>query len=486
MNEDNVIEFIRKQYCGRLDLHSTFIQSNYSNVFYAARKFFGSWGEAIEAAGINYNKVKKKGWIKPFIGEDGVLYVSITENLVANELYKLKKSKKIVEYIPRIEMTFGEKWICDFSIELLNGAELFLDISDLGGNEKKLNQFQEKLDFYNQVKVLYSNVSSPSDIVNIVEKFTNWYTIPIKDSLITSHENPDGDALASSISLYKYLESKGKRVALRFSGKIPRNLEWMIGECNIARKVPNWVENIIVLDCAPDSDRIGWDIPSNISIYNIDHHTSRINDNDPDNNIHVIDACSTASILFNYFGIKEDILVVGVYTDTFFTKKIMEVFNFLSKINIDEEKINHYISAINANPDKKLWKLLNESNVHRCRNGFIIVETSEEMPDVIESFMQILLKMSESVCLIYGNENNVKLRTSNNILDVSILAKEYSGGGHSYASMCNVNGKVSEFKSKIISLNVPKSSIIIDGYEEGNKNSVGKKYKKNDKSSSGS
>ena len=135
-------------------------------------------------------------------------------------------------------------------------------------------------------------------------------------------------------------------------------------------------------------------------------------------------------------------------------------------LNVKEEELSNYVSRINSNHDTKLWKMLKESSVHRCRNGFVIVETKEISPDLIESFMQILNKMNESVCLIYGDKGDVKLRTSNKLLDVSDLAVQYSGGGHSYAAMCNINGKVSEFKSKVISLDVPD---ILDGYEEGKK-----------------
>jgi nanoRNase/pAp phosphatase (c-di-AMP/oligoRNAs hydrolase) len=200
-----------------------------------------------------------------------------------------------------------------------------------------------------------------------------------------------------------------------------------------------------------------------MAVYNIDHHVSRISDNDPDNNIHVIKSCSTSALLYSRFGIKDDILAVGVYTDTLFTKCISEVFYFLDDFNMDEEKLNSFISRVNVNSDKKVWDILTTAKVRKCRNGFVIVETDEfGSPDVLESVMQILSKLNESVCFIYGKHKTVKLRTSNIYLDLSEIAKHYSGGGHPYASMCKVNGKVSEFKHKIISLDVPKT--YYDGY----------------------
>lgn len=464
---ERIISTIQMFHLKKMPINFKYISIYHSRLRRRAEKFFGSWGEAVSAAGINYDEIKKnKGWAKPSLGQDGILYVSQIEGLVADKLYELKKKNRIVDYNPQADVTPGRNWTCDFAVVLLNGTTLMLEVDGLGDSRKKIEQFQEKLDFYNNAKVLYYKVFSPSNIENIIERFNNWYTIPLMNSIVTSHKNPDGDALSSAVAVYDYLVFHNKKAALKFSGDIPKNLEWIINNRETVRKLPDWVENIVVLDCAPTPDRVGWEIPNDVSIYNIDHHANRLKFNDPDNDIHVIEACSTASILFNYFGIHNDILAVGVYTDTLFTKNLTETLYFLLKLNICEEKIASYISRINANPDRKLWKMLSETDVHRCRNGFIIVEVKEDAPDIIESFIQILSKIGESVCLIYGPKCDVKLRTSNTLLDVSIIARDYSGGGHPFAAMCNVKDKVSEFKSKIISFDVPKMSLESDGYGE--------------------
>ena len=460
---ERIISVIQMFHLRKIPLNFKHIKQYNNELRQHAEKFFGSWGEAVEAAGIDYEEIKKnKGWATPFLGEDGVLYSSKIEGAIANKLYEMVKDNKILNYDSQTEISPGRSWTSDFSVTLLNGAKLFFEI-DNSESKKKQDEYQEKLNFYESANVLYYKVFSTNNIENIVNRFTSWFSIPLKDTIITTHKDPDGDALSSASAVYNYLESNGKKAVLKFSGDIPKNLEWIIESKEVVKKVPDWVENIIVLDCAPTHERVGWELP-NIPVYNIDHHKSRIEDNDPDNDIHVIDSCSTASILFNYFGIKDDILSVGLYTDTLFTKNLTEVLYFLLQLNVDEEKLSLYISKINSNPDRKLWKMVNESDVHRCRNGFVIIETKEDSPDIIESFMQILSKMSESVCLLYGKNADVKLRTSNPLLDLSEIAKEYSGGGHSFASMCNVNGKISEFKSKIKSLSVPKFSKV-DGYE---------------------
>jgi phosphoesterase RecJ-like protein len=273
----------------------------------------------------------------------------------------------------------------------------------------------------------------------------------IKDCILTSHQNPDGDAISSMVALYNFLKSHGKKVALKLSGDIPKNLQWVLDGVDQVKKIPKWAELIYVLDTAPIKERLGWSLP-NLPIYNIDHHACRLNENDPNNNVYVVDCCSTACVLFNKFGIKDDILAIGAYTDTLFSKRIHEVFQFIEKLGIKEEKLEQFVSRVNVNTSKDLLEILHTDKIHKCKNGIMIVEISEEYSiDTIESFIQILMKLSETICLIYGDRKDVKLRSSNPDVDVCEIAKLYGGGGHTYASACNVKGKVLEFRETIVS-----------------------------------
>lgn len=47
--------------------------------------------------------------------------------------------------------------------------------------------------------------------------------------LITTHYNPDGDAIGSSLALYHYLKLKGHRVNVLIPNDIPQFLDWMPG-----------------------------------------------------------------------------------------------------------------------------------------------------------------------------------------------------------------------------------------------------------------
>ncbi len=48
-----------------------------------------------------------------------------------------------------------------------------------------------------------------------------------RDIVITSHRNPDGDAIGSSLGLYHYLKLKGHQVKIVFPSEFPVIFEWM-------------------------------------------------------------------------------------------------------------------------------------------------------------------------------------------------------------------------------------------------------------------
>lgn len=450
--KDRVISTIQMYHLKGAPLNYRFVNERNNVLRITAEKFFGSWGDAITAAGLDYEEIKKnKGSSEPYLAEDGVLYASNLEGLIADELYKLKSENKIIDYKSQKIVTHKIK--CDFLVTLKNNSNLHIDVD-------KKEDLRDKIEYYEKANVFYYKLSSANNIQNIIERFTNWFTIPICNCVITCHIDPDGDAISSMVALYNYIIKNKKKAAIRIHGAIPKNLMWIIENINVVKKVPEWAEMVFVLDCAPHKERIGWE--PNLPIYNIDHHISRMGDNDPDNNIHIIKSCSTASLLFSRFGIKDDILLIGVYTDTYFHKQIYEVFNFISQLNIKEDILESYIARVSVNPDKKIWDLLQEVKMHKCRNGFVIIESDTNYsPDIVESFMQILMKLNESICFIYGSNKSVKLRTSNPLVDVSKIAEEYGGGGHPYAAICSVEGKRSELRSKITSLSVPKGD---DGY----------------------
>jgi phosphoesterase RecJ-like protein len=288
------------------------------------------------------------------------------------------------------------------------------------------------------------------------------YQIPVLDSLVVGHVNPDGDSLSSIKAVLNHLRANGKNAFAKVTGKIPDHLGWILSEDDLPREMPSF-EQTIVLDCEPSEERIGFPVEGNI--LNIDHHETRRAGHDPRNGIYVLDRCSTAAALILDFGIVDEILLVGLYTDTLFMRGWNELQKCFRKVKVTDERAHNVLSACRPTRDKKALQVVQTAKLHRCRNGFILAETEEKDQSVISEVMETLFRYAEGVCLIDGL-GKARLRTSNENIDVGAIAKMFGGGGHSFASGCDANGKRTALMAVIKQLDVPPMRLDHEGEAE--------------------
>jgi len=435
-------------------LNFKFIHKHHSRLLKRAKFFFGSWGGAVQAAGFDYNHImKNKGWAKPSLSCDGRIYCSQLECLVANKLFELKNRNIILDYKPQSIVTNHRDWTCDFVVLLTSGSKLWVEADGLGKKRKKSEQFFEKLTFYKEMGYIYCVVTDPDQIESSICEATEDSTIPKKDSIITAHICPDGDALSSIVAMYRHMINIGVKSAIIIKGDVPENLLWIIEGVEKLDEFPEWAEQVIVLDSGFSYERIGWNIPNGINIVNIDHHISRLSKHDPKNKIFIYDMCSTASVLLWKFGIKDDILAIGMYTDTLLSRRMKEVFNSIIELGISEEKFRRLLDSINNLPMELVWRVIRNSKVSRLPNGFVIVETDEDSLVIIDYAIHILNKLNPYICLIYGKieKRTVKLRVpEHSQCDVSKVAKIFNGGGHRFAAVCPlVDGNIDALKKEL-------------------------------------
>lgn len=291
------------------------------------------------------------------------------------------------------------------------------------------------------------------------------YKIPIKDSLVCGHVDPDGDSLSSTKAVINYLRSHGKTAVAKICGTVPEHLSWILSEEDLPPDIPK-IEQTIVLDCGPTPDRVGFEIKG--PIFNIDHHLTRIEEHNPRKKSYILDRCSTAAALILDFGVIDPILLVGLYTDTFFQRSWNELQSCFKKIPVADEKAEQMLSAIR--PVRYMQTLIGikSAKFHKCRNGFLIVETAETDSIVINEMMDTLFRYSESVCLVAGN-GMAKLRTSNKALidseKMAKIASIFDGGGHPFAAMCQADGKRTALFGAIKQLSIIENKVYSDGYE---------------------
>ena len=144
--------------------------------------------------------------------------------------------------------------------------------------------------------------------------------------LVTSHADPDGDAVGSLLALGLALTKIGKQTSLYNASAIPAVYQFLPGVDGISRRLlaPETYDAAVVLDCG-DISRIGemWPAVARVGVViNIDHHVS----NTGFGHHQLIDAaaCATAEIVYRLIralGVELDreiatALYTGILTDT--------------------------------------------------------------------------------------------------------------------------------------------------------------------------
>src|SRR3954462_11015448 len=145
--------------------------------------------------------------------------------------------------------------------------------------------------------------------------------------VLTSHENPDGDALGSLLAMKLALDQLGKDAVMYLYGDAPLPKEYAFMPLgNVTRTLPDDLKErtLLAVDCA-NASRISQtlNLPGQVAFtINIDHHHD--NTRFGDVNLIVSDASSTGEVLRDVFGelgveITADIaeaLYIALVTDT--------------------------------------------------------------------------------------------------------------------------------------------------------------------------
>ena len=125
-----------------------------------------------------------------------------------------------------------------------------------------------------------------------------------KTYALTTHVNPDGDAIGSELAVYSYLKKLGKTVKIYNADPVPKKYQFLPNWENIedAQAAINYSPEILIILDASSRERIGNFLnkclmPLN-AVVNIDHHITA--EEFADYNIILPDASSTAEIIYKY------------------------------------------------------------------------------------------------------------------------------------------------------------------------------------------
>ncbi|MBN1930349.1 MAG: bifunctional oligoribonuclease/PAP phosphatase NrnA [Desulfobacterales bacterium] len=304
--------------------------------------------------------------------------------------------------------------------------------------------------------------------------------------LITTHTNPDGDAIGSLIAMGLSLDKLNKKTTLYNESSIPAVYRFLPSVDRIVKNINpiNTYDTAIILDCG-DLQRIGTlsSIVQQIPvIINIDHHITNTRFGD----LHLIDTSSCAATEIVYRLIKKMAIPInkaiatsiytGILTDTGSfrfsntNKAAFKICDEMVAIGVDPYKVAQHVYGTYSLSRIKLLNLALDSLEISYNGKLSMMTLTQKMldetgthPEDIDGLINYArIEDVKVAVLIQENSNgkvapedrklfHVSLR-SDGTVDVAAIAYFFGGGGHFSAAGFSIESTLSDLKHRIIQL----------------------------------
>jgi phosphoesterase RecJ-like protein len=292
-------------------------------------------------------------------------------------------------------------------------------------------------------------------------------------TLIVTHINPDADTISCALALSNYMYDKRiKHKVYNRTKQLPRVLDFLPRFDKITDQLPEFYDLVIYVDCA-DEMRVDIKLLEDAKIINIDHHES--NTFFADINIVNEHKASTAEVVFDFFKTNDikltkniaECLYVGIYDDSIaFTtprtdEKTFLAVNELVQTGISPSKIaNKLLRRESLAKLRIMPKILDTLELH-CEGevATVYVEPSwieqtganiSECDDVVNMVLNLSVVNVVAYFRIIHAKVRVSLRSKGDI-NVSTIAKNFNGGGHTNAAGLTVDTtSIEDAKLKVL------------------------------------
>ncbi|MBF0571313.1 MAG: bifunctional oligoribonuclease/PAP phosphatase NrnA [Candidatus Omnitrophica bacterium] len=295
--------------------------------------------------------------------------------------------------------------------------------------------------------------------------------------LVTTHHNPDADAVSSVLAMAFYLKSKGKHVCVLNEDACPEWLEFLPGTSMFKKTGDsNSVdyEVAIVLDCG-DLKRVGvvkQFIQKDKPLINIDHHVT----NEKFGSINVVcpTASSTCEMIFDLFQeagypLNKNLAVLlyaGIMTDTGSFRyentcaHSHAVIEKLMAFKISAARMYDRLFVGIPVADMKMFtdvihsaQLLDGNRVYCValpKKAEDCFSKSFDLKEKLFAFLRSVEGIEVVVILTELNPQEVRVNLrSRGDFNVAALAQQFEGGGHKKAAGCKIYGSL-VYAQKII------------------------------------
>src|SRR6184192_1284720 len=298
--------------------------------------------------------------------------------------------------------------------------------------------------------------------------------------LVTTHENPDGDALGSLLAMKLALDQLGKDAEMVLFGDAPLPGEYaFMPLAQLRRRWPDDVSERVLLavDCANESRIADPEVLGRVPLsVDVDHHHD--NTRFGQINLIVADASSTGEVLRDLFRELEveltpeiaEALYIALVTDTGrfqytnTTPKALRLAAELVEAGADVHRVFQGVyESVEFAKLKLLARALERAQIfeggrvvvsYLVRTDFGEVGAAEPYSEGIIDYLRAV-EGAELAALIRepprddGPARRVSLRASIDELDVSAIARAFGGGGHRQAAGFSSDASIAEITELI-------------------------------------
>jgi phosphoesterase RecJ-like protein len=295
--------------------------------------------------------------------------------------------------------------------------------------------------------------------------------------LVATHENPDGDAVGSSLALACYLSALGKDVTVFSCDPLPDNYSFLPLAENVVTTIPDRNFDICFVLDAGDLPRTGRD-PDKFrqmgKIINIDHHP----DNKMFGDINLLDPKASATGALVYRLITAAGFTIDYPTALCIYTAIVTDTGSFRYSNADHEAflISGQMVSYGINPWYVAEKLYESQPLERLellglalstlqvtgRGDVASITVTLEMyaktgatSELTDGFINYPRSIGGVEVAVFFREVEkglfkVGFRSKGKV-DVSVLAAAFGGGGHHNAAGCKISGSLDEAKHSVLS-----------------------------------
>lgn len=287
--------------------------------------------------------------------------------------------------------------------------------------------------------------------------------------LITTHIDPDGDALGSCFSLYWVLDSLHKMPSVYVRDKIPYMYEFLPKPPNLFfKEIPKGnYDAIFALDCG-NLFRVGNGhkrLKEMGPLVNIDHHTT----NETFGNVNIINqgSSSTAEILYKLYrsmkvSFTYDIAVnlyTAIFTDTGsfrYSNTNSDSFLICEEMTKYGVSPSHVAQMVHENHPKERFLLLSEvlatletfkkdtiAMARVTKEMFRKTKTSKEYTEGFVETIKEIRGVDVAILIreLADDQFKISMRSKGNT-DVAAVCNHFGGGGHKNAAGCTMKGTI--------------------------------------------